>query len=912
MKTSISFKKQIVYFVFYFCLSILHAQKNYYVSKSGNDANSGTSINSPWKTVNRVNSHSFKFGDVVNFKRGDIFYGSLDIKGKNGNTFNAFGSGSKPVIRASKKITNWSRFRGNIWSVPLGKVNGKRITALYLNNISQQIGREPNYNTSNGGYRKIASHTNNNRSISESSSLPYATNNFKGGEITIRTTDDSIKSEFITSHSGKTVNFELSSNNGFVNNIENNFGYFFQNHVNTLDLNGEWAHDVINGTLYLYSDVNPNNITIEIPSGEFAIRINNSNNVSVKNLRFEAGNDVVLSINKISNTTVDNCFFYNGSSYLGLGFGMKNFKFTNNIVEQGHNVGIRFEKCNGITFSNNLVRNIGTRSGMGAPSFVPYTGVRIISESGSSKNIIEKNVLNKIGYHGINYSGGNFDIRFNYVNNFCLTKDDGGGIYTVGNKNANNRVYKNVVNNGIGAAIGAPSNRGPKTAGIYIDNDSQNQLIYENSVSNVIGWGLIANLSSKSTFRDNFVYNCGTGIVSSTYPNSFAAGGNTAKATNNKFIGNIFFPKKANQLCAEYTNRITASGFNTFLGEINKNYHCQPFKGAKQIETFLVRQKTQHTLAEFKNAFPNYEKNGKNAPIQYSTTIDSNTFIKFEINETGSPKTISLGNAIYVDAKNVEYSQDIVIPPYSSIALLKKGKVDTTTPDQLIDDGIYFLESTTSNQRLQSEPYNNHLAIMFNPFFRKNQMWMFTHISNNIYTLKNEKTERYLEVPFAKCENGTAVSTYTRATGNHQRWKVVKNGSYYSLIPAHCANQGLDRNKGELNTNVITFFHEPSNANQKWKVTPISSNKQIVPTEKAIATLQENTDEPITIYPNPTTEVLNFKGKIIGEKISIYTISGIKVKELVMQQSSISVSDLSSGIYIISTTKGIISKLIIL
>ncbi|SNR15568.1 RICIN domain-containing protein [Tenacibaculum jejuense] len=897
------------YAILLFCccgINSLVAQKNYYISASGNDANSGTSINSPWKTINRVNRQSLNNGDIINFKRGDVFYGSLDVKGKNGSfakriQYDAYGSGNRPIIRAAKSLKNWSRFRGDIWRIPLNKVDGNRITALYLNNVSQQIGREPNYNATNGGYRTISSHSNNNRSISESSALPYATNFFKGGEITIRTTDDSIKSEIITSHSGKTVNFQLSSSNGFVNNIENNFGYFFQNHVNTLDMNGEWAHDIVNGVLYLYSEVNPNTINVEIPLGAYAISLKNSSNINFKNIKFEGGNDVVLSINKANNITIDNCELNNGSNYLGLGFGLKNFKFTNSTIQNGNNIGIRFEQCNGITFSNNLVRNVGTRSGMGASSFVPYTGVRIISENGSAKNIIEKNVVNKIGYHGINYSGGNFEIRFNYVRNFCLTKDDGGGIYTVGNKNANNRIYKNVVTDGIGAALGAPNNRGPKTAGIYIDNDSQNQLIYENSVSNVIGWGLMANLSSKSTFRDNLVYNCGTAIVSSTYFNSFAAGGGVARATNNTFVNNIFFPKKANQLCAEFTNRITASGFNTFLGEVNKNYYCQPFNGAKQIETFLVRNKTQHTLSEFKIAFPNYEKNGKNAPIQYPSSTDANSIIKFEINATGTSKTINLGNIKYVDAKNIEYTGNVAIPPYSSIALLKKEKVNT--PTQLINDGVYFLESVTSDQRLQSEPYNNHLAIMFNPFFRKNQMWAFTHLGNNVYTLKNEKTGRYLEVPFAKCENGTAVSTYTSATGNHQRWKVVKNGNDYSLMPAHCMSQGLDRNQGTLNTNIITYVFSENNNNQKWKIQPISSNRKLAQ--------DEIDDKSIKIYPNPVTNVLTFTGKVIGEKVRIYSISGVKVKELTLENSSIPVNDLASGMYLVSIKDSVIKLMVL-
>ncbi|MDP3947168.1 MAG: right-handed parallel beta-helix repeat-containing protein [bacterium] len=44
----------------------------YYVSNStGNDSNSGTSVDSPWKTLEKVNSETFLPSDIILFKRGD-------------------------------------------------------------------------------------------------------------------------------------------------------------------------------------------------------------------------------------------------------------------------------------------------------------------------------------------------------------------------------------------------------------------------------------------------------------------------------------------------------------------------------------------------------------------------------------------------------------------------------------------------------------------------------------------------------------------------------------------------------------------------------------------------------------------------------------------------------------------------
>ncbi len=79
---------------------------NYYVDNvAGNDANAGTSISLPWQTIARVNSKMSQFvaGDIVSFKRGGTWTDMLTISksGVSGNpiTFNAYGTGNKPIIR---------------------------------------------------------------------------------------------------------------------------------------------------------------------------------------------------------------------------------------------------------------------------------------------------------------------------------------------------------------------------------------------------------------------------------------------------------------------------------------------------------------------------------------------------------------------------------------------------------------------------------------------------------------------------------------------------------------------------------------------------------------------------------------------------------------------------------------------
>ena len=77
--------------------------KTYYVSNDGNDNNWGTLKSFPIKTVEKVNELTLEEGDVVLFKRGDVFRTSEMIDVVSGVGYGAYGEGDKPVIMGSLK-----------------------------------------------------------------------------------------------------------------------------------------------------------------------------------------------------------------------------------------------------------------------------------------------------------------------------------------------------------------------------------------------------------------------------------------------------------------------------------------------------------------------------------------------------------------------------------------------------------------------------------------------------------------------------------------------------------------------------------------------------------------------------------------------------------------------------------------
>lgn len=82
------------------------SSNTYYVdSVNGDDSNSGNSVDLPWKTLDKVNSVTFKPGDKILFKAGCAWEGQLWPKGsgnsKNYIIIDKYGEGNKPVINGN-------------------------------------------------------------------------------------------------------------------------------------------------------------------------------------------------------------------------------------------------------------------------------------------------------------------------------------------------------------------------------------------------------------------------------------------------------------------------------------------------------------------------------------------------------------------------------------------------------------------------------------------------------------------------------------------------------------------------------------------------------------------------------------------------------------------------------------------
>jgi predicted small secreted protein len=117
--------------------------QDYYIDgDNGDDNNSGTSENSPWKTLDKVSSITFQPGDNIYFKRGSIYEGSVTINGdgtaSNPITISAYGTGNAPSFSNPRYVNN----RGNAMRI---RGDYHIVENLYFHHCAPAIGGDVSF-----------------------------------------------------------------------------------------------------------------------------------------------------------------------------------------------------------------------------------------------------------------------------------------------------------------------------------------------------------------------------------------------------------------------------------------------------------------------------------------------------------------------------------------------------------------------------------------------------------------------------------------------------------------------------------------------------------------------------------------------------------------------------------------------
>jgi hypothetical protein len=486
-------------------ISFYGSATTYYVSSSGNDANSGTSEDSPWRSLEKVNKF-FKFnpGDQVLFRRGDEWVGTLKVNvsgtSKHSIVYNAYGTGDKPKFYGSEKITGWTLHSGNIYKANVKKTDIKQ---LFLNGKRMKIARYPDE-----GYFPItaANSTTQFASTNMDDGIDYA-----GATCIIRSNSYTMYARKVSSSSAQTINLASAP----VYSFDVGRGFFLVNKLTFLTQANEWYYDNTTNILYFWTPNgdSPANYEVRTSIFDFGVVISNKNYVTVNNLDIlHSGINGVL-VTSCDYVTIDNNNIIS-PDLIGVNVDNRssNVTMNNNYIFQANGGGIRSISpyC---TISNNTIEDTGLLENINKATYATDDNFGTAIYSRSSNPTIEYNRIINCGYCGINWNGVNGNIRYNYINGACQTLDDGGGIYTyTGNTYPDNSlavgsvVENNIVLNVFGQYLGLGTRTYGIGYGIYLDGGTKGVTVINNTVAGAAGAMLInkggINVVDGNTFMD--------------------------------------------------------------------------------------------------------------------------------------------------------------------------------------------------------------------------------------------------------------------------------------------------------------------------------------------------------------------------------------------------------------------------
>jgi hypothetical protein len=498
-------KKSTTIFLIMLCCNCFAA--NHYFSSTGSDANNGLSSLLPQLSISKLNTDmaTYANGDSVLFKCGDTFYGAI-TGFKTGLKFGSYGTGAKPIISGFTNVTSWTNLGSNIWeSVAITGTNKPNMVTI--GGVAKAMGRYPNagynfYTSFTTGYIKDAALTG---------------RNFTGGRLCVRKLHDIISNDSITAHSIDTL--YANSISGY--NTLTGYGYFVENHPNTLDTEGEWYFNPITKKLRIYSTSNPT--SVKISTIDTLCYLSAFDNIAISGIEFQGANIAAVAfggptVGQAVNDTIRGCSFtYSGRNAIYCTFN-RYCSIEGNSIYYSLNNGIYCENEGGrslnINISNNTIKHTGTLPGMGfiqasTSSNISYNGITVLGDSA----VITGNIIDTVGHVGIAAYYSNTKVRNNNINYHNYITDDGGGInffdVTFGATTETGiDIVGNTVTRGIGAGVGTPDG-GNVANGIYLDDKINGVRIDSNIVTTAANHGIYYHNITNVTASRNNVSNCG-------------------------------------------------------------------------------------------------------------------------------------------------------------------------------------------------------------------------------------------------------------------------------------------------------------------------------------------------------------------------------------------------------------------
>jgi parallel beta-helix repeat protein len=474
------------------CAGIAGAATYYVDATTGSDDYNGRyasyegGSNGPWKTLAHVESVTFSDGDMILLKRGQVWHEDLVVP-SSGITIDAYGSGAKPILSGSDRVTGWTTHSGNIYKA---QVSGT-VYQLHQNEDFVMLAHEPD----NDFYRSDGARSTRWQITESNWGLSNA--DVAGANLHVRPHPWFVLAYKISSYGSNTIQLvDDGRNNSEDTHVGSGARYYISNKLWMLDTENEWYHDEASNTLYVWCDSNAN------PSGQSiyaskrlnGIIIRRKDNVTVNNLDIRHFARTGIVIEDSANAMIQYCDLHDlgQQKYFGeypvertnygieitgnMDYANESVTIKNNKISDMLGVGIKMYDIDNVTIANNFFDNIGM---IGTDVYSPRgsdptSGTAIFAYLYCNNANISQNTIRNTSYNGIFFNSRNTLVENNTITNTMMYLDDGGAVYCVGDQTDGSRILNNFI-----SVVG--DGRLAKQ-GVYLDNAADGVEVSYNTI----------------------------------------------------------------------------------------------------------------------------------------------------------------------------------------------------------------------------------------------------------------------------------------------------------------------------------------------------------------------------------------------------------------------------------------------
>ncbi|WP_218932057.1 right-handed parallel beta-helix repeat-containing protein [Adhaeretor mobilis] len=663
----------------------------YYVANNGNDFRSFSQAqnpDTPWKTLDKINGLNLNPGDNVLFNRGDTWRESLvaSNSGVTGSpiTYGAYGLGANPTISASSVISDWTPHQGNIYVAN----TPAPVNQLFFNDAPLTLARTPNE-----GYLKMDYKTDATTFVDAALGTDI---DWTGATAHIRTLQWNIATEPVAAFNPSNKAVTLASEPTYGLPDQSGWGYFLNNKLEALDSPGEWYYDAPTQQTYVWmpDGDSPANYLIEGSALDYGVELSaNTHDIKISDLTIKHAAKHGIFADRSSDISVENNEILYPDAvavFVGTEFSRQGSDslIDGNLIVGANHAAI-YSSNDATTITNNTVRDTGEFQRINASGIGSNIYGAIGTKLRGNDNVVSNNHFSDTGYSTITFSGENTLIEQNLIENSNKIKDDGAAIYTY-NPNgalpgsAGSIIRFNIILDTQGAPEGtANENFRSTSAGIYLDENTHDVLVANNTVSNSYERGIFVHRSFDNQVIDNTLYDNEGGQLRFSEGNNIPVSGHTA-------TGNIFFSLTPEQIGLSLSSQLSNPDFGTF----DDNYFGNPYSEDVVEHKAGSAGNATFTLAEWQ-AFSSQDSNSATNNFSFDPEDgDPHGLAMLFINPTTTDSVIDLAGLTYLDLQGNTVSGSITLSPFASQILIfdaTGGLAGDFTGDGNVD-GIDFLD----------------------------------------------------------------------------------------------------------------------------------------------------------------------------------------------------------------------------